>query len=652
MKLKIMALAIAFVLLVPGVNALAAPALIAPKSAEFLTSSGTNYSTAPSTFFNTGANGVITMQYGRSAAFLDIELDGSYDISQYYFQVSANATDYTVLYYSDSNLQGFISSHYFNGTNKTWQSTNVKGVKSIRVRYYNSNIASLFGDFMLMGEKAVQPPAGEVDRLSATATENDVKLSWVNPTSPNLKHINIYKDGVKLTQTAGTSYTDKNVVPGKRYTYKLASVTNEDVESPGTPVSVTVPFPQPVAEVSNYKAVAEFDGVDLSWTNPTDSKFKHVIIYKNGVKLKETTDTSFRDTDVEIGKQYAYKITSYSTQNMESEGATRSVLIPAPKPVGEIEELTAKAKHDRVDLSWQLPESNKFKHVNIYRDELRDMAMIDKILGVKSVSAAATTKIFETNGTYFNDLTVKPETTYEYTLTTLSTEGAESNGLTEIVVTPEEPAPEIIGGDFFTDPVSGDFIYTWKKPTTGQVKVKIDGKEYKTVDAADGKIVVPKDEMKYTKLGDPLISLTPIGTNGKSGEEVKVPGTFDNISMPFTVREMMMAALALFGLVGGITLLFLAFKFVPKWLALLKSSNRNGRTTAIVAEGNGRRFQDGNSMEASAAAVKTPRELKVAAEKAERTPKAPRIPRTPKEPRVRQREPRVSQREPRRRRGE
>ncbi|WP_117161269.1 thrombospondin type 3 repeat-containing protein [Paraliobacillus sp. X-1268] len=109
-----------------------------------------------------------------------------------------------------------------------------------------------------------------------------------------------------------------------------------------------------------------------------------------------------------------------------------------PPPVGEVINLELEAQFDRVDLSWTLPDSDRLAHVNIYRDEITETSMLQKIMGV-SVAHAATTEIFETNGTYFNDLTVEPEAEYEYTVTTTDTDGIESNGVTATTGTPKEP---------------------------------------------------------------------------------------------------------------------------------------------------------------------------------------------------------------------
>lgn len=49
------------------------------------------------------------------------------------------------------------------------------------------------------------------------------------------------------------------------------------------------------------------------------------------------------------------------------------------------------------------------------------------------------------------------------------------------------------------------------------------------------------------------------------------------VSLPFTVADMVSAGMAILGLVAGFVLLSLAFQFVPRFIAVIKSSWGGGR---------------------------------------------------------------------------
>ena len=370
-----------------------------------------------------------------------------------------------------------------------------------------------------------------------------------------------YKDKEKKTvDLKSVSYVTFGTSSGGLLIYEIDVYGEElaDITPPGLITNVT-------AEVNETTAV-------FNYSLPADTDFSHLEVYQNDVLIQDHyTGTTISLDGLQDGTTYDYSFISVDKTGNKSTKFTKSITTKeTPKPAGEIENLTAKAEFDRVDLSWNLPESEAFKHVNIYRDEVQETALIDQLLGTRTAYAAST-KIFETNGTYFNDLTVDSETTYEYTLTTSSTFGIESEGVTKTVETPEAPPPEIIGGEYTKDPATGDFIYSWDEPTEGQVKVQLDGVDYKTVDSADQQIRIPKSEIKYDSLGSPLISLQPIGENGKVGEVV-APGTIKDTEMPFGPSDLLGAGVSLFGVVGGILILFLSFLLVPRLIRVIKKA--------------------------------------------------------------------------------
>ena len=245
----------------------------------------------------------------------------------------------------------------------------------------------------------------------------------------------------------------------------------------------------------------------------------------------------------------------------------------APPP--EVIDLKVNVTHEKVNLSWQLPTTEDLKHVNIYRDQVTKVSLIDKILGV-SVAHAADTKIFETNGTYFNDFTAQPGETYEYTLTTALTSGEESGGVTINVDIPEEPEPTISGGQYVA--FDDKYIFKWTEPTQGKVKILVDGKLYTTVDASTKQIEIPKKDLTFNSADVPNVKLVPVSKTGKEGKTVSPAGKSalgEITKAPFTAKDLLIAGLALLGVVGAFLFLTLAFKVLPKLIETIRSSFSN-----------------------------------------------------------------------------
>lgn len=390
--------------------------------------------------------------------------------------------------------------------------------------------------------------------------------------------------------------------------------------------------------ISSLTGTETHNSISLSWENPINETFEGTEIRMNGEILHLVAATENKITLSELTPESVYAFELLAKHGPENYAAAETITITtkAPPIPEEVIKLTANPKHDRVDLAWQLPESEELQHVNIYRDTIPEVSFFDKVTGTITAQAAET-KIFETNGTYFNDLTVEPETEYEYTVSTTSVYGVESEGVTTTVMTDEAPPPVLEGGSYTKDPATGDFIYSWESPTEGQVKVMIDGVDYKTVAAADKKIVIPAADMKYSSFGDPLITVQPIGTDGKVGEITGPATAVEEIEYPFTVTDFIKVSMGLLGLIGIFILLVLAFKLTPKWISLVRQSIQDKKDGNPETGRVGRSFSEGQQARERERLQRT-----------DRTPINTASPRIPRESSVKQREPRTTiERQPR-----
>lgn len=185
--------------------------------------------------------------------------------------------------------------------------------------------------------------------------------------------------------------------------------------------------------------------------------------------------------------------------------------------------------------------------------------------------------MFETNGTYWTDLTVDPETTYSYKVTSENIERKESNGVTIEVTTPSEPLPTMDGVST-TQNESGDYVVTWTSPTTGRVKVLINGKEYATVDAATQKIIIPKEDMRLNFFGGYDAKLVPISERGTEGKAVQVPVVGETkVDLPFSFDEFMQTVISILAWAAPFILLSLVLIFWRPFIEFLRK--------AILAKG-------------------------------------------------------------------
>ncbi len=326
----------------------------------------------------------------------------------------------------------------------------------------------------------------------------------------------------------------------------------------------------PIKDVTNLAYEKKYNEINLNWQNPAQEHFSHVLISFNE-QTYETTEQSYRFENLESNKEYDVFIQSVDNQGLKSDGISLTAKtdnVPSSF-LGDIKEINADASHDRVDLSWSLPETEYFEHVNIYRKSVSDVQTFSLL------SVDAYDPLFETNGTYFNDLTVEEQTTYDYKLTT-EFQGLESEGVTVQATTLVAPPPEL-GGQEFEEQENGDYLVSWQQPEAGQVRILVDGKEYVVVPASDKQFTIPAADMKYGPLGNPLVSIQTIGDNG---EESEIVDSGSNIDLPFGVGELIETSAGLMKVIGSLILLGLSFILVPKFVKMIKqslSSRKNER---------------------------------------------------------------------------
>lgn len=325
--------------------------------------------------------------------------------------------------------------------------------------------------------------------------------------------------------------------------------TDEDKEPPG--------------EINNLKTKITEKNVELFFDNPTDTDFKSVHVYLDGKLIGNTENGKFSFNVGEYDRNYVVNLKTVDIFGNESIGTVKDIYIPDPTKDIDVQSLEALPTHDSVFLKWQIPNSF-FNHATIYR---KNVAATRSTRLARSIDIEYS-PLFETNGTNFKDLSVSPSTEYQYKVTSVNASGYESPGVEVKVKTLAEPkptVPPIEGGDF-EENENGDFLFTWTSPTTGKVKVLIDGREYSIVEASLQQILIPKENMKYDIFNNPKVTLVPISEDGTEGTPSKPgegggSGGVGGGKIPFGPADLLKSIMGLLGVIAPILLLSLAFIF-------------------------------------------------------------------------------------------
>src|SRR5205085_3175062 len=136
------------------------------------------------------------------------------------------------------------------------------------------------------------PPA-EVTNLRETHTYNSATLTWTNPSDIDFDHVNVYNSiGTMLGTSTNGTYNITSLTASTQYTYTIKTVDHTGNISNGLTITVTTsatPDTTPPANVTNLVASPSHTTVSLTWTNPSDSDFSKVNIYRNSILISSPT---------------------------------------------------------------------------------------------------------------------------------------------------------------------------------------------------------------------------------------------------------------------------------------------------------------------------------------------------------------------------
>jgi hypothetical protein len=175
-------------------------------------------------------------------------------------------------------------------------------------------------------------PPGTPTGITASANKRDITASWETNADPDLVGYFVYLDGVRATYApiSANTFTISNLEKGKTYSVSVSSIDTSGNESPrSSPVSVSIAnVPAPTGLKARH---AEAGGIDLTWTN-TDPAPDKYLIYRNGLKIAESTSPQYNDTTAEIERNYIYMVSGYR-EEVESERASASITY-TKNPIG------------------------------------------------------------------------------------------------------------------------------------------------------------------------------------------------------------------------------------------------------------------------------------------------------------------------------
>ncbi|MGD6832402.1 amyloid fiber anchoring/assembly protein TapA [Sutcliffiella halmapala] len=177
-----------------------------------------------------------------------------------------------------------------------------------------------------------EPVSMEVEGLEGVSSETSITLIWTNPNATTFSYVNVYRNNENTPVAANITngeFVDTELDADTDYTYRITTVDTNGEESNGATYSIKTAqivndeeSEEQTIEVLDVKWVQfrQSANVDITWSNPLGDNFSHIILYKDGTRLIETSDKSYRDNGLVKKQDYIYKIVTVTKNGKESEG--------------------------------------------------------------------------------------------------------------------------------------------------------------------------------------------------------------------------------------------------------------------------------------------------------------------------------------------
>jgi titin len=237
--------------------------------------------------------------------------------------------------------------------------------------YYNVTAINEAGEGVGSVQVSARPLGlpGVPEQFTATLAENEVKLSWQDPTDLGgasnvryrvLKGTAVDALSLLVELTDATEYSDADVTLGATYYYAVKAVNNQG-EGPLSEV-LSVAMLRTPGPVVDLVATAGNNQVELIWSAPVNDGgspvTKYIVLrglFETALsEIAQVTELfNYTDTDVENGKTYYYAVRAV---NAVGKGASLDTVSAMPLgPPGAPIRLETKVEGDAIVLTWSAP---------------------------------------------------------------------------------------------------------------------------------------------------------------------------------------------------------------------------------------------------------------------------------------------------------
>lgn len=222
-----------------------------------------------------------------------------------------------------------------------------------------------------------------------------------------------------------------------------------------------------VSDVTDLKAKADINKVELTWKNPVEDGFNGVNIYKDDVLITslDKSATSYMVSDLKDNTMYRFKVSSLDGGKVETKGvetSVRTLLDPKKVPPSPVSSFTADPTDKTVKLKWKKPGDDDLAGFKILQNgkKIADIGLEEE----------------------FTVKNLEPLTEYNFGVVAVDKDKNDSTAVNLTTKTLEEKdeEPPHVPANVFVKPSSGALIGSWDKVSDKDLagyNVFVDGKK-------------------------------------------------------------------------------------------------------------------------------------------------------------------------------
>ncbi len=223
-------------------------------------------------------------------------------------------------------------------------------------------------------------PTAPKGLTAAEVTHTTISLRWTSShDNIGVKGYQVYRDGKRITSITKTEYTNKNLVPGTKYSYTIKAYDTAGNLSENS-IALDVVTLKDTIEPSPPEALtcspAAFTSVSLTWKPAADNVgVKGYEIYCNDRKVASTSAVYYEYKKLAPGTDYTFYIRACDkagNYSAPSNSISVSTLPDKKAPSPPIELKASSVSVTEVNLTWSPASDNvKVRGYDILRDGIK-----------------------------------------------------------------------------------------------------------------------------------------------------------------------------------------------------------------------------------------------------------------------------------------